>query len=720
MAEKKVSVRLVAEGGQQVRAEFAGMGRDGQQAFQKIDAGQKTAAASAQVFAAALDAEEAQFRQLRASLDPAYASMQRYEDVQQRVTMAVRAGITTQAEANRILAMAQTRYLSAGADGMARYGQAATNASFQVQDFAVQVASGQSAMMAFAQQAPQLMGAFGMTGKIALYGSLIGTAIALTAAIAPVFFKAGEEAKSAEDKISDLGDAVDTFSDISARAGAPIDELIDKYGSLAAQARDALEAQREYQQGIAMDALRTALTPSIGDSRFDVTNDLKLIEGDGIRAAQALDRLRIQFELNDDQARSLSDAFALVQSSTGIADQTRAASELAGLLLEIYGTADAMPEAFQQVYNQINEAVPKGAEFAATIEKTEWTLWKIVDAASNIPGWFTDADGAAQGLLGTVTDAARKMWEMARAKAAIEGDAAGNETPFGPGSRARSPAQRPSFEATERWELGPVATNRGRGGKSESERAADRIQQQRERAIQSLYQSTRTPEETYRETVAELNDLLNEGFFTEAVGGAETYERAMQAAKKTMDDAARSSNKMGETIAQDFRNMVIDAKNAGDHLVNMVTGIFTQVLNNMMAGPTRVLGDAASQFITGLLPGFSIGGGPAVNTPTSAVGTGAIYDGGGYTGNRPRTGGLDGRGGFWAVMHPQERIYDESKGQKAAPAASRFIVEAAPNPYFDVRVRELSTAGDIRAARIQQRYAPAQNADSMRRGLSGR
>jgi hypothetical protein len=34
------------------------------------------------------------------------------------------------------------------------------------------------------------------------------------------------------------------------------------------------------------------------------------------------------------------------------------------------------------------------------------------------------------------------------------------------------------------------------------------------------------------------------------------------------------------------------------------------------------------------------------------------FAGGGYTGHGPRSGGLDGQGGFMAVLHPQEQVID--------------------------------------------------------------
>jgi hypothetical protein len=39
------------------------------------------------------------------------------------------------------------------------------------------------------------------------------------------------------------------------------------------------------------------------------------------------------------------------------------------------------------------------------------------------------------------------------------------------------------------------------------------------------------------------------------------------------------------------------------------------------------------------------------------------YDGGGYTGSGPRSGGLDGKGGFLAMLHPRETVIDHTKGQ---------------------------------------------------------
>ena len=42
------------------------------------------------------------------------------------------------------------------------------------------------------------------------------------------------------------------------------------------------------------------------------------------------------------------------------------------------------------------------------------------------------------------------------------------------------------------------------------------------------------------------------------------------------------------------------------------------------------------------------------------------FAGGGYTGNGPRSGGLDGQGGFLAMLHPRERVTDLASGARGA------------------------------------------------------
>ena len=48
-------------------------------------------------------------------------------------------------------------------------------------------------------------------------------------------------------------------------------------------------------------------------------------------------------------------------------------------------------------------------------------------------------------------------------------------------------------------------------------------------------------------------------------------------------------------------------------------------------------------------------------------------EGGGYTGSGSRSGGVDGRGGFHAILHPQETVVDHTKGQNLGTTINQTI-----------------------------------------------
>ena len=81
----------------------------------------------------------------------------------------------------------------------------------------------------------------------------------------------------------------------------------------------------------------------------------------------------------------------------------------------------------------------------------------------------------------------------------------------------------------------------------------------------------------------------------------------------------------------------------------MLQGIADQFLNMAM----KILQDALTQQLMGLFTGLMgwwcwwwLGGGGFGATPlTSGM---SFFEGGGYTGDGPRSGGLDGKGGFLA------------------------------------------------------------------------
>ena len=60
----------------------------------------------------------------------------------------------------------------------------------------------------------------------------------------------------------------------------------------------------------------------------------------------------------------------------------------------------------------------------------------------------------------------------------------------------------------------------------------------------------------------------------------------------------------------------------------------------------------------------------------------ASFDGGGFTGNGPRSGGVDGKGGFPAILHPNETVVDHTRGGGAG-ATVHLNIYANDTKGFD-------------------------------------
>jgi len=61
----------------------------------------------------------------------------------------------------------------------------------------------------------------------------------------------------------------------------------------------------------------------------------------------------------------------------------------------------------------------------------------------------------------------------------------------------------------------------------------------------------------------------------------------------------------------------------------------------------------------------------------------AGFEGGGIIPNGPRAGGLDGRGGRMAIVHPNEKITDMRRGQDSQPVTVNFNIQANDTKGFD-------------------------------------
>ena len=176
-----------------------------------------------------------------------------------------------------------------------------------------------------------------------------------------------------------------------------------------------------------------------------------------------------------------------------------------------------------------------------------------------------------------------------------------------------------------------------------------------------------------------------------------------------MAELASNTESQGGRVAQGFEGMaqsvlgslkrLTSSIKGGDFLsiFENVLGIFTQL------GGAGVFGSGVRNFLGGS------GGIPS-------------FAGGGFTGMGPRTGGLDGRGGFLAMMHPRESVIDHSRRgandnigggmvfnidargssdpEAVRQQVQRGILEAAPSIVAAAEQRTISTLRRPRLAGV--------------------
>lgn len=185
----------------------------GQRAEQAVRsfAGAAQTAAAAQVAAARAALEQANaLGQAGAAEQRAAAqalALARANQTQAAAAVAATRATVAQAQAARLAGDASIK----AAGGATEFAGRAQNASFQLADFATQIASGQSATVALAQQLPQLLGGFGLLGAAA------GAAVAVVGALATTFLTTSDNSDTAAGSLDRASSAFDAGADAASR-----------------------------------------------------------------------------------------------------------------------------------------------------------------------------------------------------------------------------------------------------------------------------------------------------------------------------------------------------------------------------------------------------------------------------------------------------------------------------------------------------------------------
>jgi len=150
----------------------------------------------------------------------------------------------------------------------------------------------------------------------------------------------------------------------------------------------------------------------------------------------------------------------------------------------------------------------------------------------------------------------------------------------------------------------------------------------------------------YRDALAVVDEALKAGTISE-----EEAQLAREAAKRALDETIEKIDEMGKAGrrgAQALSDMfisILDGSSSGkEALASLLEQIAKVQIAKAMIGLSE-MGGATGGFFSAL--------GEMLTMPSA--------DGGGWTGNGARAGGLDGKGGFPVMVHPREQIIDTTK-----------------------------------------------------------
>ena len=538
-------------------------------------------------------------------------------------------------------------------------------AGYQVGDYAVQVANGTSKMQAFGQQAPQFLQIFGPIGAV------VGAGVAIVAAIGVAFQKSAEAAKEAKPEIISLADAFNRIEDINSTAlsetlSKPAREATAEYATLLESMRQVAESQRATAISSIIEEIVPASSVSDLEARLrEITRIRAEIKTQGGRAGEtmfddALEKQRsiiselagelrvrdtilsIQGETRSEAAKNLAAAMDSLQASGNLSDELRtqlvAYGDQIGALSEIQGIiedADGDTKNLQGGMAALGTTVLSAVDAAYLLSRgilppqARADLIDLEDGYVAVKASTSEAAVSASGFADAMQRAANAVMNInvnAFSKLqALQAELRGR-------TRGLSDDQVRIMEAGRRAEL--AAMEGGVDSSAELAGIAAEASEIERKIIES--------------------ETALRGFNTTATSGTSAIRQMTVAVDSELSPAMKRLKTIQDTVSSSIESglmaMVDGTKSVKDAFKSMASEIIRELYRIFVV-----------KRITGMIAGAIGGAGGAPTTSLRPVAR--SFAGGGYTGDGSRSGGLDGKGGYMAMVHPRETVIDHARGQ---------------------------------------------------------
>jgi len=570
-------------------------------------------------------------------------------------------------------------------------GQQMRMTSMQLSQVAQQASVTGDWLQAIAVQLPDLALALGPIGILA--GAAAGALLPLVANLAMT----QEEAADLAEKIKALEAATQAYEEAVSNASLSAKDLVDRFGEQAEGAQRAYQALRQLRELEYGDKLRQAsdaIQSSLQDIEASVdrfqTATLNFLPREAIMAAQQETQyLAREFGLTAIQAHEITNALNELERANGPREVADAALNLSNMLKDAADEGAKLPPSLRDVQKEALRTYLEASRFEkllGTANNTAATLAGTMGSVAN------EATRAANNIAAAI--------DAQRTKAVID--------QLGPLNTLNA------FERTPFKDEMQLQNERAANTKSLYQIEAEREAKRNSRSANSEAKKY----ERERQAVSDLIDELKEEL--SLVGATETAKRSAAAIRQAgaaatdqereaiaslitqIDAEQEARDRQIDTMDQykdsvgsvldDIRSAMDDGKITWDEwadialnaLDKVISRIQDDLLDAIFSVNKSTSGGGGGGFLGSLFSGL-FGGGTGGFAKLPAIGPVPIarpsFDGGGYTGSGARAGGLDGKGGFWAMMHPDETVIDHTKGQSATSqlgGTSEVLVSLSP------------------------------------------
>ena len=731
----------------------------------KLEAQAQRAATQAAAEAARVARTQADAnRRLRMEFREGYAAKVALRAAQMRLNQARRQGIITDEEYQKQLE--RLNLVNRGnVRGTNNLGVAMQQTGYQVGDFLVQIQSGTNPMVAFGQQATQLVGVLyllpattlaasksimGLSVSVGFLVASLGIIIPLATAIGAYFMRMKESAESASDSMTDFSGAIDDFKRYVQLASEETGVLHQRFSDFYGEVREF----SEYMQGIALAETFEALSASIDPIEEGLERALSLI--DQIERQKAIlqrgltneetpmsPELALQFResialledqlfdfsqelgLLPDQVEQFADALSNLSGSSGIEEIRDNAGEVLDLIKEWYPESINLAGPLRDIVKQVEEIARQTAEAKAEMDSLGASGWGLSDAMSSVNAQLSTGVTLSSSLWTNLSGAAGSLWEALGQVGRDQAAQNASITAYRQNARLRSltPEFPPTTGAPRRpkarpFELGvpDLPETSGGGGASNvvdinAILDARRQQIEQERVLLGLTGQQREAKEIYFDLLQQNEDAVNSLTEAELMGAARTLA-AEQEKNRVIEEGLQRQKEISDMVGNSFGNALMSivdgTKSVKDAFKSMAADIIKELYRVLVV---QRLVNSVSGFVGGLLPnanGNAFSGGNVIPFANGGVvGSPTMFP---MSGGRT---GLMGEAGPEAIM-PLKRGADGRLGVEASGGGGNVTV---------VQNFNIAANGDESVKRIVRaetpRMAEAAKAavlDSKRRG----